>query len=279
VSVLTFGGFVEVIGRSERLGRASVETVRDAVPVRRTSVENILSSVLHFLSSDRLIDPAELLGGPSVPNIEYVVQLIAKLVQDNVRSDGTCGPPEPASRPDRLPLWESVVHKPDEGRLLLFRHVLETGQPLLDLPLPVLIRSDLGPGHPEERHGCVFDDVEIGGPEVSQVSHEKMMVLARPPLFGLAEGDEVALVELEVGATEGDAVVEGEAVVDLDRGVEVRSGSARGAVRVSLEVCAFDATPGGAADGLVGAFEVVMGAGDTGGGHGEDLRRVNRGSV
>ncbi len=90
--MLTFGGFVEVLGRSERTGRVSVETFRDAVPAGRTSLESILSSVLDFLLSERLIPLAELLGGRSVPYIEYVVQPIVKLVQDNVRSDGMCGP-------------------------------------------------------------------------------------------------------------------------------------------------------------------------------------------
>jgi hypothetical protein len=88
---------------------------------------------------------------------------------------------------------------------------------------------------------------------------EDLMVLAGPPLLVLAQGDEVAVVELEVGAPERDAVVEGELVVDLDAGADVRAGSAAGAPRFPGEVGPLDAGPCGAAARLVGWVGVDFG--------------------
>ena len=63
-----------------------------------------------------------------------------------------------------------------------------------------------------ERAGRVLGDGEVGRLEVVEVPDDQVVVLAGLARLVLAEGDEVAIVELEVRATEGDAVVEGEDV-------------------------------------------------------------------
>jgi hypothetical protein len=78
-------------------------------------------------------------------------------------------------------------------------HLLEGREAPLHLGLPPRIRSDRRRRHAEERDPSIDGHVEVGRPEVVQVPDEQVVVLAGLALLVLAEGVEVAIVELEIG--------------------------------------------------------------------------------
>jgi hypothetical protein len=91
------------------------------------------------------------------------------------------------------------------------------------------------------------------------VADQQVVVLSGPVVLVLAERDEVSRVELQVRATEGDAVVKREDVVDLHRRPRVRAGPAADAVRLLGEVGPFDTPPLGASrDAVPGGFRGVV---------------------
>src|SRR6185312_12444652 len=107
-------------------------------------------------------------------------------------------------------------------------------------------------GHTVKGGRGIFENFEVAGAEVAEMADKEVVILGRLPLFGLAQADEVARVQLKIGTAERDDIVEGCAVMHLN-GMVGRIWRAGNTMRMSLAKGFLDMRP------MRGARESVLG--------------------